>query len=138
MKLLRHSLFNFAAAVPVLLLLCAILVSIGWVFSYRFPSTIVLTRDSSYGMGHGDGVITVVSVKPRGSPVVAIRYWWIVATLATMALAFEFWRRSRRRHWALELGLCGHCGYDLRATPDRCPECGLVPDLGKRDGVDLQ
>ena len=48
---------------------------------------------------------------------------WVLCT-ATGIPAMLLIRTSRRRRPA---GVCPACGYDLRATPARCSECGAVP-----------
>ncbi|HZL34082.1 MAG TPA: hypothetical protein VFC78_02155 [Tepidisphaeraceae bacterium] len=52
-------------------------------------------------------------------------YWiaLVMTALLPMARLLLFLRQSRRSN----LGLCAARGYDLRATPDRCPECGAAP-----------
>ena len=55
------------------------------------------------------------------------RFLWFPAWLPSAMLAVTpsihmlLHRRHRRRRAAR---LCSRCGYDLRATPERCPECG--------------
>ena len=53
--------------------------------------------------------------------------WSAVAVAATLPGA-RLWRRRNRRRRAAA-GFCTHCGYDLRATPGRCPECGAAPSV---------
>jgi hypothetical protein len=56
-----------------------------------------------------------------------------VIPLLITALAPVHWlhgwfaERERRRGAEPLWSLCTRCGYDLRATPGRCPECGAVP-----------
>ena len=44
--------------------------------------------------------------------------FWVFVLISTAMSIFNRHRTSRSRQ------TCPTCGYDLRATPDRCPECG--------------
>jgi hypothetical protein len=57
--------------------------------------------------------------------------YWIVLALAVVP-GLVWWsamRRRRLRRAARRLGLCPTCGYDLRATPGQCPECGTAASV---------
>jgi hypothetical protein len=55
---------------------------------------------------------------------VRLPYWIPVLILAVLPIA-RLYKRILGRTIAEEH--CTRCGYDLRATPDRCPECGTIP-----------
>lgn len=48
-----------------------------------------------------------------------------VSTIVVGIASVGAFRRARRLSRQLN-GNCAQCGYDLCATPDRCPECGRV------------
>jgi len=62
-----------------------------------------------------------VSVRCAG---IGFPLWSVVLASALLPATWFiiWWRRSRQR----KPGQCASCGYDLRATPDRCPECGTI------------
>jgi hypothetical protein len=55
---------------------------------------------------------------------------WFLALLLILPTGLRLYYFRRKSHSADGM-LCIQCRYDLRATPDRCPECGTIPPRQK-------
>ena len=57
---------------------------------------------------------------------VLLPLWAVLVPLSVFAFVWlrgVLWKRRRARR--VRMGLCSICGYDLRASPRQCPECGV-------------
>lgn len=105
----------------------------GWHFAHEvepasYDSLWILEEPSTLIDWHG----FYCHVERRGdsdwfenSASIAMPGWCAAIITLLMPLAWLLKRASLKTRDNAHL--CRSCGYDLRATPDRCPECGAVP-----------
>jgi hypothetical protein len=149
----RRIIFNAPALLSLLLFVATISL---WARTHAGPQIdffVVIAADRSYGLGTERGALIGFLQQERATyhnndtddvqfRKLGFRYLritsqgmrrhnlvlplWLLTGIAAMLPLYWLARRlasSRQRR----RGFCLVCSYDLRATPDRCPECGTLP-----------
>ena len=79
---------------------------------------------------YGPSLVSLMNSLPRQYFALRELVGWIMFVLGVGFVA-RFCAMVRWRTWRRQgPGFCRICGYDLRATPNRCPECGTVSQPG--------
>lgn len=87
----------------------------------RFVTMTDRPKWQALGFGRGGGT---------GWRFVSVPFWFLVPSMLVLP-ALWLLAQVRRRRLA-RAGRCLTCGYDLRASPGRCPECGTAaPSLSR-------
>jgi hypothetical protein len=75
----------------------------------------------------GNRAAKAFTISGGGSVSVTEQVWamplWPLLLASLVPVARWMWQNRQSRRW-VKAGRCEACGYDLRATPGRCPECG--------------
>ena len=73
-------------------------------------------------ISHGDN--QTIEWGPVGYWRIAVPGWACIVVLAILPMRWLAVAARQRREAKIHAGICLRCGYDLRESPLRCPECG--------------
>jgi len=92
---------------------------------YPWPSCIINPVNlphSILGFGWGTGSCSDYHAPPASLRRFYVPFWILILAGSVLPLQ-TLVRQMRSRAWR-RAGRCAKCGYDLRASPTVCPECG--------------
>lgn len=94
------------------------------------PKFIAYGSDPRYRRFNAGGIWLTISPQPSGGAIHELSiaaYWPLFCELLLIATLFLRSVRHNKRTTGHDSRICA-CGYDLRFTPSRCPECGTPVD----------